>query len=83
MEAFSVLDHLRSALDVKTSQRIVLGMPSPWDDVIRREDSEWTTIRSHLIVTHVRTVAMHHVRKGAGRKIHACANVVERSYIYS
>ena len=25
------------------------------------------------------TVAMHHVRKGAGRKIHACANVVERS----
>ena len=47
LEAFSVLDHLRSALDVKTSQRIVLGMPSPWDDVIRREDSEWTTIRSH------------------------------------
>ena len=39
---FSSRSLAQCVIDVKTSQRILLGMPSLWDAVVRREDSEWT-----------------------------------------
>ena len=67
---FSSRSLAQCVIDVKTSQRIVLGMPSPWDDVVR-EDSDAAISYAR---TYVVSQASRRARMPAHLIIRACAH---------